>query len=732
MSKAISTLLELRRRKVFRGIGYYLVGAWTLLQVAEVVVEPAGLPSWSLTALLYFAVVGFPLAVWMAWRYELTDHGLVRTRPATEADSKADYSLKTSDYIIFGAMVAVIAAIAWQGLSNIRLEAVQTESSLQAEAEAQREALENSVAVLPFSDLSQSADQAYLGDGIADTVLHVLSQVKGLTVSSRTSSFAFRSRNLTVQEIAKELGVAHVLEGSVQSAGGQLRIIARLINAKNGRELWSRNFDREPSEIFAIQDEIAREVVAALQVTVLDDDRERIATEYQPVLQAYEQYVLGKRELDSGTVPNMESAKARFEKAIKIDPDYALAYTALARATRSVEMSKGPSGFAEMRQETEELVERALDLDPALAEAWTIKAMLYAEDKEFEKGGDAVRKALELNPNSAEAWHGYWNYLLLTGDRQEEALDAIRRAVELDPESASYQSSLAQQLFNLKRAEEAIYVLRENVRRHPESPNVYLTLARYLNQIGRAGEAMWYIQSIYRRDPGNRFIMRSICEQHWQLWDMASALDCLDDYLKAYPEDLDARKWRAYIAGDWPEAIRVGEIEVTQRPRHWYPKMQLTDYLARVGEWQRIIELVTAAYPDLMTPEPQINDWSQWGARRLAEALLQTGQNDQAYLLIDSTLDHFERSRKLQAGGWMAGPEDALMLALLGEDAKAMDSLEQAIDRDWMFFSASVVDDTAFDHLRENPRFQSIIAQLENNLASERQWYQDHRNDLQL
>ena len=166
MSKAISTLLELRRRKVFRGIGYYLVGAWTLLQVAEVVLEPAGLPSWSLTALLYFAVVGFPLAVWMAWRYELTDHGLVRTRPATEADSKADYSLKTSDYIIFGAMVAVIAAIAWQGLSNIRLEAVQTESSLQAEAEAQREALENSVAVLPFSDLSQSADQAYLDDAV--------------------------------------------------------------------------------------------------------------------------------------------------------------------------------------------------------------------------------------------------------------------------------------------------------------------------------------------------------------------------------------------------------------------------------------------------------------------------------------------------------------------------------------------------------------------------------------
>ncbi|MDX1555229.1 MAG: hypothetical protein R3212_04315, partial [Xanthomonadales bacterium] len=154
-------LLELRRRKVFRGIGYYLVGAWTLLEVVELIAEPAGLPSWSLTALLYVAVVGFPLAVWISWRYELTDHGLVRTRPATAEDAQADYSLKTSDYLILIAMVAIIGAIAWQGLSGIRSEAIEAEAIAEQAAEAEREALENSVAVLPFSDMSQNADQAY-------------------------------------------------------------------------------------------------------------------------------------------------------------------------------------------------------------------------------------------------------------------------------------------------------------------------------------------------------------------------------------------------------------------------------------------------------------------------------------------------------------------------------------------------------------------------------------------
>ncbi|MCH5378242.1 MAG: hypothetical protein JJ992_30160, partial [Planctomycetes bacterium] len=232
-------LLELRRRRVFRGIGFYLVGAWTLLQVAEVVAEPAGLPGWTLTALLYVAVVCFPLAVWVAWRYELTDHGLVRTRAATAAETEADYSLKPSDYVIFVALLSIVVVVAWQGLSGIRSDANEAQMAVDQAAEAEREAIENSVAVLPFSDLSQNADQGFLGDGIADTVLHVLSQVKGLTVSARTSSFAFRNRDLTVEEISRELGVEHVLEGSVQRAGDQIRVIARLIDARNSREILS-------------------------------------------------------------------------------------------------------------------------------------------------------------------------------------------------------------------------------------------------------------------------------------------------------------------------------------------------------------------------------------------------------------------------------------------------------------------------------------------------------------
>ena len=723
-------LLELRRRKVFRGIGYYLVGAWTLLEVVELIAEPAGLPAWSLTALLYLAVVGFPLAVWVSWRYELTEQGLVRTRPATAEDAQADYSLKTSDYIILVAMVAVIGAFAWQGLSSIRSEAVEAEAVAEQAAEAEREALENSVAVLPFSDMSESGDQGFFGDGIADTVLHVLSQVDGLTVTARTSSFAFRNRDMTISEIAGQLGVAHVLEGSVQRAGDQLRIIARLIEAARGRELWSGNFDRTVEEIFAVQDEIAREVVAALGVVVLADDRERLEDEYRPDLEAYEQYVVGRRELDVGSADSVASAIGRFEKAIEIDPDYALAHVALARALQSMGMIR-QENVMETMQRVSELVEHALDLDPTLAEAWNLKAGLQAFQKDFEGAGQSQERALELNPNSAEAWAGRWNQLLMM-NRQEEALAAIRKAVELDPESVQYQTRLAQQLFTLSRAEEAIYTLRQAIDRHPNNTGLYQTLARYLNQVGSPGEAMWYLQSIHRRDPENVNVLKDICIQHWQLWDDEAALDCFDRYIEAAPQDLDGQKWRAGIAGDFEDAVRIAELEVERRPQSWYPKMQLADYLALTGQWERIVEVVSSAFPDLMTAEPQLNDWKQWGARRLSEALLRTGQTEQAELLIQATLTHFERSRKLQAGGWMAGPEDAQLYALLGDHESALESLEKAIVRDWMFFARALIEDTPFNALREDPRFGELVDRLAQNMAEERAWYEEHKDDLVL
>ena len=250
--------------------------------------------------------------------------------------------------------------------------------------------------------------------------------------------------------------------------------------------------------------------------------------------------------------------------------------------------------------------------------------------------------------------------------------------------------------------------------------------------MGKAGEAMWYLQTIRRRDPGNMSIFQTVCLQYWQLWDNPSAMDCYEEYIEAVPDDLEGQLWRARIAGEYDEAVRIARLKVEQQPNFWYAKMQLADYLALTGDWEGIIETVSAAFPDLMSSEPEISDWKQWGARRLAGALLRTGQSEQANLLIEATLTHFERSRKLQAGGSIAGPEDVLLHALRGENELALDSIERAIVRDWMFYAQALIEDPALDNLRDNTRFIEMVDRLRQNVTREREWFETNKDRIQL
>jgi len=192
--------------------------------------------------------------------------------------------------------------------------------------------LPNSIAVLPFADRSATQDQEYFADGLADTLLHVLSQVQGLKVAARTSSFAFKGQNESVKSIASQLGVANILEGSVQKSGNRIRVIAQLVEAEQGTQIWSHTFDGTLDDIFSIQDQIAEEVVDAMQLVLVDADSSRLAERYRPVTAAYDQLVLGRYAVAKGKVDDINAAVAHFEAAISIDPNYPLPYVYLADA----------------------------------------------------------------------------------------------------------------------------------------------------------------------------------------------------------------------------------------------------------------------------------------------------------------------------------------------------------------------------------------------------------------
>lgn len=724
MSKLYLAIRELRRRRVFRAAGFYLVGAWGLLQVGDVIVEPAGLPDWSMTALLYLLVLGFPIAVFLGWRYEFGEHGLVRTAQVSdEAVEAADLHLRPIDYATFGALLLIVGGVIYQVLPSLRSESEATREA----AEAARIAQENSVAVLPFIDLSPDADHAYLAAGLSDTVLHLLSQVHGLSVTARTSSFAFKDKGMDVAGIAEALNVGNVLEGSVQRAGDQVRIIARLIDADSGSERWSGNFDRELSGIFEIQDEIAREVVTAMKVTVMDDEQDRLDDSYRPNLEAYEQYVLGRSELLRESARSSEAAQAHFEQAIELDPDYALPYVGLAQAYFLQSQTRGRP-VMEAVQLSEPLLEQALDLDPLTAEAYGELARIRFMNKDWEAAETYVLRAIELNPSSAEAHHGYGQMLWVQG-RKEESLVQTRKAAELDPQSAQIQQALADVLWSLARSEEALGVLRDGVARDPELGSNYERLATYLKRLGRAGESMYYISALHRIEPDNYRWWQLYCEEHAQLWDFDAAIGCFEELIAAFPEPREGRKWLAALQGDFEEAARLGELDVAERPQSWYPKAQLAYYLAQLDQWERIVEMFRDVFPELYQQEPQVTDWSIWPARLIAQGLLETGQQEEADRLLAALRAKVERSRKLQAGGWASGIEDAQIYSLQGETDRALAALARAVDSGWMSYSYTIETDPSLTPIKSDPRYEEIRQRLLDHLARERAWYEEHKDD---
>ncbi len=492
---------EMKRRRVFRVAGLYLIGAWVLLQVGDVIVEPAGLPVWSMTLLLYLEALAFPVAVFLGWRYQITDHGLVRT---TTVEGRDPYPSKLgpTDYGIFVTLITVMVFVVYGLLGGVDpildLESITQKKQVQT-VNDQAEDI-NSIAVLPFVDLSTAKDQEYFGDGLADTLAHVLGQINGLKVAARSSSFAFKGKDTPLRKIAAALSVTHLLEGTIQAAGSKLRVGASLIEAESGKAIWAKIFDGSKEDVFNFQDEITAEVVAALKIELLQSDKNRLAERYRPNLAAYDQFVLGRHEMGKGTVAGLHEAVKNFENAIELDPDYPLSYIYMADAHRWLEVyafgfqdsySALPMPWTQDLQRP--LLERALELDPGSGEARAGLASIELDENAAEAG---FIEAINLNPNYTNAYLWFSKFLSLNLGRYDEALEQIKKAVELDPLSDIIQYEHAKALWATGRAELAMSTLLDNVKRNPAFPYNYKLMTRWKLQTGNVGDAMRWIKAL--------------------------------------------------------------------------------------------------------------------------------------------------------------------------------------------------------------------------------------------
>jgi adenylate cyclase len=426
-SKAGRWLAELKRRKVFRVAAVYLVVAWLLVQVAGTTFEPMGLPPWTLKLVITLAALGFPLACALAWAFDVTAKGIERTPDLAGAGAAAPTALVTN------------------AVPAIEPPAAAAESP-------------DSVAILPFVDMSPGRDQEYFCDGIAEEIINSLCCVRDLRIASRTSSFQFKGRAADVREIGRALGVGAVLEGSVRKAGERVRITAQLVSAADGYHLWSESYDRDLCDVFAIQTEIAQKLVGALRVSLSRQERELIQRRGTSNAEAYDLYLRGQAHLRDGTDTEMNPAIEFFREAIRRDDRFAQAHAGIAQA----QAVKGLWRVGMTQADLEEALaasRRALELEPHMPEAYIARAQMLSLQGRTNEAYQDFEEAIRLNPASFEA-HYHFARTCFQGGDFERAVSLYETATKLRPDDFQALCLLEGALLKIGRAEQHAEVAR--------------------------------------------------------------------------------------------------------------------------------------------------------------------------------------------------------------------------------------------------------------------------------
>jgi TolB-like protein/tetratricopeptide (TPR) repeat protein len=486
----MSLIRELRRRRVFRTAALYIVAAWVVLQVAALSFPGLDVPAGAIRYVWIAVILGFPAALVFGWRYQITSNGIVRTLPATAGEQDADLALKPYDYALLAGLVVVIVAITAGMVGLVR----DAEQRLGVSAFG-RTIAPNSIAVLPLDNLTGDTEQAFFVDGLQDAIISGLSQVSALRVTSRTSARRYGGAALTIPEIARELGVARIIEGSVLQTGTQVRITVQLIDAATDMLLWADNFSRDVRDIVSLQGEIARMVAEQVDVTLTPDELARLTSMREVDPQVYADYLRGMfflKQLDPASIP---SGIEYLDNAIGRDPLEPLAYAGLALGYNTIGHGVDahgafPKALAAAR--------RALELDELSGEAWAAlgEAQLYY-DWDWAKADEAMQRALQLSP-SLDHMHAHYAYLLALREDWETALGEAERARDLSPLDPIWAGFAAWLYMIVEQWDDGIVAAEECLSFAPGFPLCLYALGQIHSARGEYAEAVAVHEQIAR------------------------------------------------------------------------------------------------------------------------------------------------------------------------------------------------------------------------------------------
>ncbi len=731
--RPMSLISELKRRNVLRVAIAYLAAAWLLTEVAGTLFPMFGFGDTPARVTVIVLAIGFPLFLIFSWAFEITPEGLRFEKDVDRTATAPAAGTRPLDRAIIVLLALALGYLAFDKfvLDPARDARLVEQAAQQARSKALVESdVEQSVAVLPFANISANPDDAYLVDGIHDDLLAHISRIGAIKSISRTSVLRYRDSAKSIPEIAEELGVATILEGGVQRAGEQVRINVQLIDAQTDKPLWAEIYDRQlsASNIFAIQSEIADSIAQALRATLSPQEKQRTNVRPTENFSAYEAYLIGKQRLASFTTASLAEAGDYFSRALALDPGFALAWVGL---SNTYQLQVYYSGLPAERliQQANDALQKALEIDEGLAEAHESLGRLELMANDFMRAEQSFSRALELNPNLASAHH--WNSQLLNSlGRKEEALHSAAKAVELDPMSPIIRDNYANFLRQSGRFDEAWEQFEIIQEIEPDFPDSIDGIATIQHQVfNRYDEGASGFVKVIALDPERPPSYVWLGQLFLDLQAGARAARLFQRAAELAPTDLRTQ-WGELLLHQY-----LGELDEAVEPAKniladWRWPEWITQFCAAVIRNQALAEnresgalaVYAERYPELLTEdEPQLGLANYRAAIDLALVLQRAGEANEADRLLDSASAFVDTLPRL---GWWSGHwvSDVQILALKGRNQEALGVLEQAVDEGWRsLWWYYLLRDPNLDSIRDETEFQRIVALVEADMSAQMQ-----------
>ena len=674
--KSFNFFSELKRRNVYKVAVAYVVVSWLVLQAASLLLATFEAPTWAMKTFVVAVALGFPIAMVLSWAFEITPEGIKR---AEDVDRSKSIGKKTGRKLVACTVVLAIVAAALFVFQFIRARATTSEAAI----------LGKSIAVLPFDNLSEDKANAYFATGIQDEILARLAKIADLKVISRTSTLQYKSKPANLSEIAKQLGVAHVLEGSVQKAGDQVRVNVQLINAMNDAHVWAEIYDRKLTDIFAVESEIAQSVTQSLQAKLTGSEEQALAIKPTNNQEAYDAYLRGLASEGQSlhSVYAVQNAVDFYEQAVRLDPNFALAWGKLSRANSIVYAS--PNDPTDSRREA---AKRALDMAQKLQpdSPETQLALAYYQTaalRDYELGKTTFLQVGKMLPGSSEIPVSL-AYIARRQGRWDEAVAFLEKALVMDPRNAELLVDAAYNYSTLRRFESALKLFDRALDILPNDPSVMAFKAAVYQGEGNLAKASELLGEV-NAETSSLVVFATKINQLTLERNLSEAVRFLQTRIAKYD-----------FGGELERGVFEAQLGLAQHLTGDNAGARLTAEKAR-----KTIEPVCKNQPE--------NDFA---ATQLSRVFAVLGDKNEA-------LKEAERANTLktstQYGANVSGLEEhlALIQTILGDHTGAISNLSRILEVPYestggMYFTpitaALLRLDPTWDPLRTDPVFQKL------------------------